>query len=213
MEHKPKRRTRERILEASLLLFNAEGEPNVTLAAIADELNISQGNLYYHFKDKNAIVQALFDDYRRDMAEIFEVPDDRPVDIDDMWLFLHLVFERIWRYRFLYRDLVNLLGRYEYLATHFKKVMGAIATVLAKLCAGLVDSGQMIAGKIEVETLAVNMTVIATYWLSFQFVRDPANGMHSADLGSCVHQVMSLITPYLLGDSRQLAERLSANYL
>jgi AcrR family transcriptional regulator len=69
MERKPKRRTRERILETSLELFNDFGEPNVTTQLISDEMGISPGNLYYHFHNKDEIIESLFADFERDIED------------------------------------------------------------------------------------------------------------------------------------------------
>src|SRR5262249_47085844 len=92
-EKKRPRRTRERILDASLALFNPAGEPNVTTADIADEMNISPGNLYYHFRNKDDIIGELFAAYAAEVAPLLAVPRGRAPDVEDLWLLLHLVFE------------------------------------------------------------------------------------------------------------------------
>src|SRR5574337_54401 len=101
MQRKPPRRTRERILERSLRLFNDLGEPNVTTSAIAVEMNISPGNLYYHFRNKDDIVDALFEQFEREIDPLLQAPLRRDNHFEDAWLFLHLLFETIWRYRFV----------------------------------------------------------------------------------------------------------------
>ena len=53
--------TKQRILEAAVFLFNREGVANVRLQQIADETGISVGNLAYHFKNKEAIVSAVYE--------------------------------------------------------------------------------------------------------------------------------------------------------
>ena len=118
------RQTRQRILDASLAMFNAQGEPNVTTNHIADELEISPGNLYYHFRNKDDIIEQLFAALRRahgrgaGRARTAACPN-----LEDIWLQLHLVFECIWEYRFLYRDLVDILSRNRHLRMRFARIL------------------------------------------------------------------------------------------
>ncbi len=107
---KKPRRTAERILEVSLELFNRFGEPNVSTTLISAELSISPGNLYYHYPAKDELINTLFDRYERALAEILQAADGVE-NVEDAWLFFHMLFELIWGYRFLYRDLNDLLRR------------------------------------------------------------------------------------------------------
>ncbi|MBK9596309.1 MAG: TetR family transcriptional regulator [Rhodocyclales bacterium] len=213
MEKKPKRRTRERILEASLRLFNEFGEPNVTTTVVADDLNISPGNLYYHFHSKDEIVNALFAEFEREIEETLAAPARRAPNVEDMWLFLHLLFEAIWKYRFLYRDLDDLLSRNRLLEVHFKQILAHKVKTAAALCEGLVATGEMQASRGELQALATNMAVIATYWLPFEYARDPRRRDAVSGLGRGVYQVMSMMAPFLQGTSRQLLQQLSKEYV
>ena len=117
------RQTRQRILDASLAMFNAQGESNVTTNHIADELEISPGNLYYHFRNKDDIIEQLFGRYEERMDEALSAPSGRLPELEDIWLQLHLVFECIWDYRFLYRDLVEIVARNRPLRMRFARIL------------------------------------------------------------------------------------------
>jgi AcrR family transcriptional regulator len=212
MERKPKRRTRERILETSLRLFNDFGEPNVTTTTIADELNISPGNLYYHFRNKDEITNTIFAEFEREIDATLAVPARRRADVEDIWLFLHVMFELVWRYRFLYRDLNDLLSRNRTLEIHFKQILERKVRTASALLEGLADAGDLEATAAEVPALATNMVVVATYWLSFEYVRSPRNFAEGEVVARGAFQVMSMVAPFLRGASRALFERLAHEY-
>jgi hypothetical protein len=54
------------------------------------------------------------------------------------------------------------------------------------------------------------MTVVATFWLSFEHARRPRG---EPDIGRGVYQVMSLAAPYLQGEARSLLEKLSTAHI
>jgi AcrR family transcriptional regulator len=110
MAKKAPRRTAQRILEVTLDLFNRFGEPNVSTTAISAELGISPGNLYYHYPAKDALINTLFDQYEEALNGLLRASDSVH-NVEDAWFFLHTLFELIWEYRFLYRDLNDLLSK------------------------------------------------------------------------------------------------------
>jgi AcrR family transcriptional regulator len=215
-ENKPKRRTRERIVETALRLFNQFGAPNVTTTNIADELDISPGNLYYHFGNKDEIVNTILAAFKRDIEGTLGAPgidDAQVLTVEDIWLFLHLLFEIIWKYRFFYRDLSDLVSENRTLEMHFKQIVAHKIATARSLCEGLVNAGEMHASKPELEALSANMVLVATYWLSFEFARDPRRAQDDAALSRGVYHVMAMIAPLLNTGSRALFDRLAQEYI
>jgi AcrR family transcriptional regulator len=209
------RRTRERILEVSLALFNREGEPHVTTADIADEMNISPGNLYYHFRNKDDIIGELWAQYEKGVAPLFAVPANPPPDVDDLWFFLHVLFERMRDYRFLYRDLDEITSRNRKLALRVADLLRRFDSTVLELCRSLVRTERMRASEREIGALAANATLVSTYWMSWQRVGGAhgAAGGDEMNLDLAAYHVLALFAPFLVGDGRALIEKLGQDYL
>ena len=142
-EKKRPRRTPQRILETSLALFNRFGEPHITTADIADEMNISPGNLYYHFRNKDDIIGGLYEALEAEIVPLLALPDGRAASVEDLWLLLHLLFERMREYRFFYRDLDEITSRNRKIASRFADLMRRGENTVIELCRGLVAAGEM----------------------------------------------------------------------
>jgi AcrR family transcriptional regulator len=212
-ERKRPRRTRERILETALVLFNRLGEPHATTADIAGEMEISPGNLYYHFRSKDQIIAELFAAFEQRLDGLLVLPEGRRAGVEDLWLLLHLLFEAMWDHRFLFRDLDEILSRNRKLATRFAAIMHRGVGTVIELCRGMVATGAMRASEREIGALADNVAVVATYWISYQKISAGERAEAAISLDRAAYQVLSLIAPFLRGDARTLLDRLSRDYL
>ncbi len=206
-------KTRERILQTSLQLFNEYGAPRITTNHIADEMNISPGNLYYHFRNKDEIIYHLFQSYEKKISDALQVPQSRDLNMEDMWLYLHLVFESIWEYRFLYRDLDNIVSRSRKLRLRFKRILERKIKTAVAIFEGLVQTKVIQATSEEIQALATNVAVVATYWINFYNIRHDNQNSNDNNLGQGVYQVMALVAPFLREDMRKLLQKLSHDYL
>jgi AcrR family transcriptional regulator len=203
---KKPRRTAERILEVTLDLFNRFGEPNVSTTLISAELGISPGNLYYHYPAKDELINTLFDRYERALNELLHAADNVR-NVEDAWLFFHMLFELIWQYRFLYRDLNDLLSKNRRLETHFQFVLKNKSRAVQTVLDGLTRSQSLRIDPREAAAAASAMVVVLTYWLSYEYVRDPRKALEpdsaAAALSRGAFHVLSLLMPYLGAAERE----------
>jgi AcrR family transcriptional regulator len=208
---KAPRRTAERILATSLELFNRFGEPNVSTSVISGELRISPGNLYYHYPSKDELVNRLFDLYEHALTELLQASGDVH-DVEDAWFFLHSLFELIWQYRFLYRDLNHLLSRNRHLETRFPALLAhkkeALRTVLDHLGEKNPEDALTPAEtELMRDAVAASMVVLLTYWLSYEYVLQPRSAMEPENAQDALlrgaYHVMSALLPYLRPEARE----------
>lgn len=204
------RDTRQRILDASLAMFNMQGEPHVTTNHIADELEISPGNLYYHFRNKDDIIEQLFGRFEERMDAALTTPSDRLPGLEDIWLQLHLVFECIWDYRFLYRDLVEILSRNRRLRIRFARLLKRADESAHEVMRGLGVAQVMRATPAELSATATNILVIATFWLNYASARGDRDEQVAIREG--IVQVMMLLAPFLREGERVHLNSLIAAY-
>lgn len=201
-------KTRERILDCALQLFNQQGEPNVSTLEIASELGISPGNLYYHFHGKEPVVLGLFQRFEETLLPLLDPPVDVRLDAEDYWLFLHLIVERMAQYQFLFQDLSNLMGRLPKLARGMRNLINAVKRTLASLLASLKAQGQVHSGTQALGQLVEQITLTLLFSLDYQRVL-----ARQGDVGVVVYQVMMLVAPHLRQPSRQAAQEMAVRYL
>lgn len=209
-------KTRDRILARSLDLFNAEGAPAVTTNAIAAELGMSPGNLYYHFKNKQQIIEPLLRRFDDVLGSFASAPESVH-ELDDLWLALHLLFENINAYRFVYRDSDYLMREFPPLAQRLHRMTLAQLATLRQVYLGLARRGVMRATEQEVELLALHTVLVITCWQSFtRLIADP--GLEPSteprnDAGRAAYHVLTLLGPYLEPEARPYLSYLTHKYL
>ncbi len=198
-------KTKEKILQASLLLFNEEGEPNVTTVDIANELEISPGNLYYHFKGKEIIIETLFARFENSFAEILHAPIKKELKVDDSWYYLHVVFEEIYHYRFIYHNINELLFRYASLGKKFRRLLNIKFQTARTVISSLRDVDILVIDQKDIDILVSNIVMTVTYWIAYSILCDEKQDEKTI-INKGVFQVLSLISPYLGEGKKEFLE-------
>ncbi|MDX1292880.1 MAG: TetR/AcrR family transcriptional regulator [Hyphomonas sp.] len=189
-------KTRDRILQVSLLLFNEEGEAGQTAVDLSNALDISPGNLYYHFKGKDAIIHALFDRFEEEMRIILNGSRGGFESLEDSWIYLYVILEEIYDFRFFYRDLGVLLDRYPDLARRFRALLAQMRAALVRMFDDLMAGSVLQLDPRLREILTDQVMTTLTFWLAEDHLNADRHDGPSL-IHKTVLQVMCLIPPYM----------------
>ena len=195
--------TRDRILNAALALFNEQGTGAVSTNHIAAAIEISPGNLYYHFRNKENIIRALFERLFASWDETFQIPADRPLELADLEAMIAGNYQVIWDYRFAYRELAALLRsdaelQARYLETRQRGYEGFIELIEAFANAGVLTRPQ---SQQELAALIELCWMVSEQWPVNLELRGRA--FDTAGIQEGISTMRQLFRPYLGNSSRK----------
>ena len=211
MSHAKPNKTKDRILQISLQLFNERGERSVTTNHIAAELGISPGNLYYHFRNKQEIIKELAQQYQAETLEMLALPVDRPLNANDKISYFQVLSNQLWAYRFIHRDVYHLVENNEDFRKIYPRFAGQVMQQGQKIYRAFVDAGLMRMTDSEIEALIINLWIVLTNWTKFLYMSGHiSDNTHLEEkwVWQALRQMVFLEGPYLMGESRQTYEQL-----
>ena len=204
-------KTRDRILQTALALFNEEGEAQVSTVEIAAVLEISPGNLYYHFKGKEAIIEALFDDFEVEIRQVLSAPIKRPLSVEDNWIYVYIVFEEINDFRFFYYNLAGILERCPDLRPRFSRLLRLKQETATAILKSLEKERFLAFAPGGRDALAARIAAHLTFWLQYEALAAPDHkGARLINDG--VYALMMMIAPYVAVDRAAYADLIAAYF-
>jgi AcrR family transcriptional regulator len=201
--------TRERVLEAALSLFNDRGPDRVTTAEIARAVAINEGNLYYYFRTKEALILALFARFEDDATALVSQAGSAPAsDLGTYAGFLRQWFELAWAYRFFFRDLVGLTATAPALTEPIRAVSAHLRVAVEALVDTMARQNLIAVPAADRAALLANVWIVSTYWAVYLNLQEGVQDLTPEHLDWGLNQVASLFRPYLLPDVRAELDRL-----
>ena len=208
-------KTRDRILMKSLELFNDSGERSVTTNHIGAALNISPGNLYYHFRSKEDIIYEIFLAYEESMVKALSVPESRTITYGEKIGYFESIFNQLWEYRFLHRDLGHLLEESPRLRASYRQFAAKVMAQAYLVYNALRKAELIRATEQDVQAMIVNIWILTTSWASFVV----SSGFFGEEvvlsqslLRRGIYQIISLEAPYLKGEALERLPDLLKQY-
>ena len=194
--------TKIRILQTALRLYNEHGvyKPHgeqITARRIAAELNMSDGNLRYHFPTREDIIRGLYDELTQKLQALFARLNSDQVDFAAWLRGLTEAYDLLYEYRFLLRDFVGIMQHQPELKLHFRLLQTDRSAWFQRILDLLRDEHMLRAEPIQgqFERLMAHFQLQFDFWIAQSDLMPaaPENGL----AGYYARHTLALLVPYL----------------
>lgn len=188
-------KTRDKIIFNALTLFNEQGERNVTTNHIAAHIDISPGNLYYHFANKQEIIRSIFELYSQELLEKLS-PSSRPDEnLTFLEHYMEAIFSLMWKYRFFYSNLPEILNRDPSLHQDYLQVQEELQANLLAITQEIRQLGLIEVTDEAMKSLVSTLHLVATHWLSYQIVMSTQTQVTEQVIQQGMQQMITIVKP------------------
>jgi AcrR family transcriptional regulator len=188
-------KTKENILITALDLLNRDGEAAVSAVDIANAMEISPGNLYYHYKGKDEIIPALLSAFYEELQMVLSFASDSPGDLERYWTYVYIILEEIYDFRFLYLNIEHIVRTYPQTANRIRQILAAKRRAITLVLEGLERIGAIHVPAPLRDDVRETVLMAMTFWLQLDAL-DQSDEPKELRIHNAVYRIMTILLPY-----------------
>ena len=197
-------KTKEKIIQESLSLFNDNTFELSTTSLIAKKSDILEGSLWYHFNSKNDLVSVhteLFLDYFKKQRIHSESNDHK-----DLILGIFSIYEVLWDYRYLMRDSFEQFSRDN--SELYKRLIDINLEIDEWAKQTIIHArnlGVLIIQDEDIDSVVEISLIIGRHWLDYSMKKYPSkSNLYLRKKG--INLLIKTLYPYLSDESREIVD-------
>lgn len=185
--------TKKKILQAALVLFNEGNTQMATTNHIAKAINISPGNLHYHYKNREEIIRVLYKQMRKEMSLPVEA---LPKTILELNRHQEDLLNILWEYRFFYKELLFLFSRDAELEKMYVEDNLQHRQRVLKSVESFIENGEieLINGQ-KIDYIADSILMITQFY--FSYLKTLGKDIDKNSVKESIDYVNGVFRPYL----------------
>ncbi|MCU0328120.1 MAG: TetR/AcrR family transcriptional regulator [Chitinophagales bacterium] len=200
--------TYQKIIETGIEIFNDKGFSHTAMRDISEKMNVSIGNVSYHFKSKEDLILAILERIKSDIQEHTQKIKNLP-SLENLYKYWLPWLSLYAKYRFVVIDQVEILRQYPKLNTEISHSVEKQIDFLQYILRYLITTEIIERPKNEIITkkLAENIWLYLNFWMSQSYIRNRSLSIKSFIQESRI-SLSIMLYPYLTQKGKETQKKL-----